>query len=106
MDIYELIYITRKSLKDETHPVKKLGVLYLKLFGESRFSQIAGFVKRYGPEIVLDAICDLYFDPEPHFGKLRYYVKARYLKKKEDELQPELNINLNELLKERKANGK
>lgn len=106
MDIWLLFDYTRKQLKDSKNSTKVLGILYLKLFNEDRFSRIGGLVKRFGPDVVLDAIIDLYFDEAPHFDKLKYYVKKNYNIKKEIEEQPEININLNDIIKERQANGK
>ena len=104
MSIDDIIVSAKIGLKNTKYPVKTLGIFYTELFGGDKniYKTIAGLTKKYSPEIIFNAIIDLY-DAKLTNNKIypiKYYCEVRFDQKKLADQEIEINIDLDDYIKQ------
>ena len=100
----EIINSARKGLQNTKYPVKTLGIFYEELIEKDKriYKIIAGLIKKFSPEIIFNAIIDVYDDVNNSYGKkypLKYYCEVRFEQKKLAEQEIEIIIDLDNYIK-------
>jgi len=98
MNTDDIIRSARIGLTKSKNPVKHLSYVYNELFGYNKkiFSIISGLLKRYKPDIILEAIIEYYDEGNK---SLVYYCEVKFNQRKIANSEGMVMTDLNEYMK-------